>query len=295
MRESDYMPLVKLALAEDLGELGDITSQAIVPEGAGSAVLRSKEAGVLAGEEVFGAVFRAVDTDVRVEFRVHDGARLSRGDTVATVSGCLQSLLSGERTALNFITFLSGIATAARELTDLAATTGRAAILDTRKTLPGWRALSKYAVTVGGGRNHRQGLYDMILIKDNHIDAAGSLTSAVHRARKRWGKRFAVEVECRNAAEVTEALQAGVDFIMLDNLDPEDMRREVGRIAGRVQVEASGNMDRQRIPAASAAGVDFISVGGLTHSVRSLDFSLKVEGRPAAENARGTAPGNGTR
>lgn len=277
MRESDYMPLVTLALREDLGELGDVTSQAVIPEDArGTAVLWSKDTGVLAGAEVFSAVFRALDPGVSVEFFRKDGDVLSRGDRIASVTGRLQSLLSGERTALNFICFLSGIASAARELAGLAAASGRAAILDTRKTLPGWRALSKYAVTAGGGRNHRQGLYDMILIKDNHIDSAGSLSAAVRKARERWGKRFPIEAECRTSAEVDTALEAGVDVIMLDNMDVEAMRREVGRIAGRAKVEASGNMDSDRIPAVSAAGVDYISVGALTHSVRSFDFSLKL-------------------
>jgi nicotinate-nucleotide pyrophosphorylase (carboxylating) len=277
MLESDYMPLVILALKEDLGDLGDITTQAVVPEGEGSATLWSKDTGVLAGEEVFRAVFRAVDPGVVIDFRLHDGASLSSGLRVASVRGAVRSVLSAERTAVNFISFLSGIATATRELVTVAAAHGKAAILDTRKTLPGWRALSKYAVTVGGGRNHRQGLYDMILIKDNHVDSAGSVTAAVQRARQRWNGRFPIEVECRSTAEVSEALAAGVQIIMLDNMDAETMRAEVARVAGRAQVEASGNMSRERIPAVSAAGVDFISVGGLTHSVRSFDFSLKVE------------------
>ena len=276
MLESDYMPLVTLALKEDLGDLGDITTQAVVPDGHGSATLWSKDTGVLAGEEVFRAVFRAVDPGVVVDFQLHDGAALSSGQRVASVQGRIQSLLSAERTALNFVSFLSGIATATSELVKVAAANGKAAILDTRKTLPGWRALSKYAVTVGGGRNHRQGLYDMILIKDNHVDSAGSVTAAVQRAREMWNGKFAIEVECRTAAEVQEALAAGVQIIMLDNMDAEEMRAEVARVGGRAEVEASGNMSRERIPAVSATGVDFISVGGLTHSVRSFDFSLKV-------------------
>ena len=268
MLESDYMPLVTLALKEDLGDLGDITTQAVVPDGHGSATLWSKDTGVLAGEEVFPGVV--------VDFQLHDGAALSSGQRVASVQGRIQSLLSAERTALNFVSFLSGIATATSELVKVAAANGKAAILDTRKTLPGWRALSKYAVTVGGGRNHRQGLYDMILIKDNHVDSAGSVTAAVQRAREMWNGKFPIEVECRTAAEVQEALAAGVQIIMLDNMDAEEMRAEVARVGGRAEVEASGNMSRERIPAVSATGVDFISVGGLTHSVRSFDFSLKV-------------------
>jgi nicotinate-nucleotide pyrophosphorylase (carboxylating) len=158
----------------------------------------------------------------------------------------------------------------------IARAAGTAAILDTRKTLPGWRALSKYAVTVGGGRNHRMGLHDMVLIKDNHIESAGSLTAAVSAARARWGTRFPIEVECRTDAEVREALAAGVQIIMLDNMDPARMREEVARVGGRAKVEASGNMNRERIAAVSATGVDYISVGALTHSVKAFDFSLKM-------------------
>jgi nicotinate-nucleotide pyrophosphorylase (carboxylating) len=277
MQESDYLPLIRLALDEDLGALGDVTSQAVLSEGERSATLWSKDEGVLAGEEVFTAVFRAVDPGVRVAFLHHDGDPLARGDRVAQVSGRALSILSAERTGINFIAFLSGIATAARSLVAAARESGHAAILDTRKTLPGWRALSKYAVAVGGGRNHRMGLHDMVLIKDNHVDGAGSVQEAVRRVRERWGARFRIEVECRNAAEVEAALAAGVDLIMLDNMTPEEMRRQVRAVAGRAQVEASGNMTRETIPAASAAGVDLISVGALTHSVRAFDFSLKID------------------
>ena len=279
MRESDYLPLLQLALSEDLGELGDVTSQAVVPEEERSATLWSKDTGVLAGEEVFTAVFRAIDSGTRVEFAVHDGALLEKGQRVAEVRGKALTILSGERTGLNFISFLSGIATATRAFVESARVSGHAVILDTRKTLPGWRALSKYAVTVGGGSNHRQALYDMVLIKDNHVDSAGSVDEAVRLVRQKWGKRFRIEVECRSTAEVTEALAAGVDMIMLDNMDAEAMGREVRRIAGRVKVEASGTMTLDRVPAVSAAGVDFISVGAMTHSVKSFDFSLKMGSR----------------
>jgi nicotinate-nucleotide pyrophosphorylase (carboxylating) len=276
MRESDYLPLLQLALSEDLGELGDVTSQAVTPEEERSATLWSKDTGILAGEEVFTAVFRAIDAGTRVEFTLHDGAPLMPGQRVAEVRGEALAVLSGERTGLNFISFLSGIATATHSFVESARATGHAVILDTRKTLPGWRALSKYAVTVGGGRNHRQGLYDMVLIKDNHVDSAGSVEEAVRLVRQKWGKRFRVEVECRTPAEVTAALSAGVDMIMLDNMDAEAIGREVKRIAGRVKVEASGTMTPEQVPAVSAAGVDFISVGAITHSVKSFDFSLKL-------------------
>jgi nicotinate-nucleotide pyrophosphorylase (carboxylating) len=269
MQERDYAPLIELAIAEDLGSDGDVTSQAVVPDGERTAVLWSKDAGVLAGGEVFTAVFRRIDPGVRVEFLRHDGERLARGDRVAEVRGRALSLLGGERIALNFLSHLSGIATEARSLCDLASSSGRAAILDTRKTLPGWRALAKYAARVGGARNHRMGLYDMVLVKDNHIDAAGSVAEAVSRVRARWGTRFTIEVEARTLEEVKAAVAAGADVVMLDNMDVPLLREAVA--------EASGNMDRERIPAVSATGVDFISVGGLTHSVKAFDFSLKVE------------------
>ena len=282
MRESDYLPLLQLALSEDLGDLGDVTSQAVAPDGQTTATLWSKDTGVLAGQEVFAAVFRAIDSGTRVQFALPDGALLTPGERVAEVRGKALALLSGERTGLNFISFLSGIATSTRAFVESARASGHAVILDTRKTLPGWRALSKYAVTVGGGSNHRQGLYDMVLIKDNHVDSAGSVQEAVRMVRQKWGKRFRVEVECRTPAEVTAALAAGVDMIMLDNMDAEAMGREVRRIGGRVKVEASGTMTPERVPAVSAAGVDFISVGAITHSVKSFDFSLKLGPRPEA-------------
>ena len=271
----DYVPLVRMALQEDLGELGDITSQAVVPDGERSATLWSKDDGILAGEEVFRTVLREVDPTAVVQFQAHDGARLTRGMRVASVRARAISILSAERTAINFIAFLSGIATATRRLVDLAG--GRAVILDTRKTLPGFRALSKYAVTVGGGSNHRRGLYDMVLIKDNHVDGAGSVAAAVQGVRDRWARRFPVEVECRTEAEVRDAIAAGVDVIMLDNMTTEQMRAAAGLIGGRAKVEASGNMTPERIREVSATGVDYISVGALTHSVTSFDFSLKID------------------
>jgi nicotinate-nucleotide pyrophosphorylase (carboxylating) len=276
MQQSDYQPLIELAISEDLGSEGDVTSQAVVPEGERCAMLWSKDPGVLAGEEVFAAVFRRIDPAVHVTFLAHDGARLAKGDRVAEVRGRVLSLLSGERIALNFLSHLSGIATEARILSDLAASTGKAVILDTRKTLPGWRALAKYAARVGGARNHRMGLYDMVLVKDNHVDAAGSVAAAVARVRARWGTRFPVEVEARTLSEVREAVEAGADTVMLDNMDEPTMREAVALVAGRAKVEASGNMSRDRIPGVSATGVDFISVGGLTHSVKAFDFSLKI-------------------
>jgi nicotinate-nucleotide pyrophosphorylase (carboxylating) len=277
VRESDYLPLIELALHEDLGELGDITSRAAVPEEVCGATLWSKGEGVLAGEEVFTRVFLKMDPSLEVSFLIHDGCALSNGARVARVRGRARSIFQAERTAINFISFLSGIATATRRFATLARSSGSAEILDTRKTLPGFRALSKYAVSVGGGKNHRQGLYDMVLVKDNHIDSAGSISRAVGRVREMWGKRFTVEVECRNTREIEEALEAGADILMLDNMGIEEMKAAVALIAGRARTEASGNMSEEKIAAASAAGVDFISVGEITHSAPGFDFSLKVD------------------
>ncbi len=277
MRESDYLPLIDLALFEDLGRLGDVTSKAVMPNERRTARLWSKDQGVLAGEEVFAAVFKRVDPRVSVEFGVHDGVELSRGVEVAAVTGRAQSILSAERTAIDFIGLLSGIATKSRRYASLAASAGKAVILDTRKTVPGYRALSKYAVAVGGGKNHRRGLYDMVLIKDNHVDNAGSVAAAVECVRRMWRNRFTVEVECRNMDEVREAVKAGADVIMLDNMPADLCREAVGIIGGKARTEASGNMTEERIPEYSAAGVDYISVGALTHSVTNFDFSLKLD------------------
>jgi nicotinate-nucleotide pyrophosphorylase (carboxylating) len=278
MREGDFLPLIDLALREDLGNLGDVTSKAVTPDQDRTACLWSKGEGVLAGETVFAAVFTRVDPRVKTEFHLHDGGKLSKGDKIATVTGRALSILSAERTAIDFIGLLSGIATKSRRFASLAASSGKAVILDTRKTIPGLRALSKYAVSVGGCRNHRQGLFDMVLIKDNHVDSAGSVTAAIESARKMWRARFPIEVECRNLTEVSEALQAGADILMLDNMSAEDCAKAVGLVGGKAKTEASGNMTEEKIREYSAAGVDFISVGALTHTVESFDFSLKIEG-----------------
>ena len=277
MRESDFLPLIDLALLEDLGNLGDVTSKAITPDEQRTACLWSKDEGVLAGEAVFAAVFKRVDPRVTVEFHFHDGAALAEGDTVATVRGRAQSLFSAERTAINYIGLLSGIATKSRRFASIASAHGKAVILDTRKTIPGLRALSKYAVTVGGSRNHRQGLYDMVLVKDNHIDSAGSITAAIQSVRRMWHGRFAIEVECRTLAEVEEAVKAGADIVMLDNMGAAECAKSVGLVAGKAKTEASGNMAEEKIREYAEAGVDFISVGALTHTVACFDFSLKVE------------------
>jgi nicotinate-nucleotide pyrophosphorylase (carboxylating) len=277
MQLADYDYLIDAALAEDLGEAGDVTSTALFTEEALEARLTCKARGVLAGADLFAAVFARIDGRTAVDFHRADGADLSPGDHVATITGRATSVLSGERVALNFLSFLSGIATATRLYVDEARAGGAARILDTRKTLPGYRALSKYAVKVGGGTNHRMGLHDMVLLKDNHVDRAGSITRAVEAVRARWGDRYRIEVECRTLAHVTEARDLGVDVIMLDNMSIEQTREAVFLCGGRPQIEASGNMDLSRVREVSSAGVDFISVGRLTHSVEGLDYSLTTE------------------
>lgn len=276
LRRRDYVPLVKRTLREDLERNGDITSKAIFSKKTRAVFkLLAKDDGVLCGMDVFRAVFRVLDRHITVDSTFTDGQSISRGTVVATVTGPLVSILTGERTALNLISHLSGVSTKTANF--VAACGDKPVILDTRKTVPGMRRLQKYAVSSGGGQNHRIGLFDMILIKDNHVDAAGGITAAVERARKRWGSRFRIEVETRTIAEVEEALACSVDRIMLDNMDNETMSQAVSIIAGRAETEASGNMTLDRLPGVGACGVDFVSFGELTHSVSIFDFSLKQE------------------
>lgn len=274
LTKRDYIPLVKRALREDLERNGDITSNAIFSRKTRATFkLLAKDDGVLCGIDVFRSVFHLLDRKISVASNFSDGDRLSRGTVVATVTGPLISILTGERTALNLVSHLSGVASKTARF--VAAGSGKPVILDTRKTVPGMRRLQKYAVVTGGGQNHRIGLHDMILIKDNHVDAAGGITEAVARARKRWGNRFKIEVETRNLDEVREALAASVDRIMLDNMDNAAMKEAVGIIAGRAETEASGNITLERLPSLGECGVDFVSFGELTHSVSIFDFSLK--------------------
>jgi len=275
-RES-FNRLLDMALQEDLDVRGDVTSEAIFQEERCTCRLVSKGEGILAGIECFQEVFHRIDPAVQWEGGLEDGDELSPGLVVARFSGPTKSILVGERTALNFLGYLSGIATITHRMVLAAKEKGKASILDTRKTLPGYRALAKYAVRVGGGRNHRFGLYDMVLIKDNHIDAVGSLTEAVKRVRTRWGREFLVEVECRTLEDVREAVESGVDRILLDNMDPETTSAAVHWVAGRVPLESSGDMTLERVGTYAATGVDFISVGRITHSVPSFNFSLQVE------------------
>ncbi len=267
--------LLDLAISEDLGGVGDITSRAIFSDQTGKAQLVAKQGGVLAGIPYLERTYQRIGEKVSIKTEKEDGAILQNGDVVARLEGPVVSLLEGERIAINFLSFLSGIASSSREYAQ-AATAGRAVILDTRKTLPGYRALSKYAVSVGGAKNHRMGLYDMVMIKDNHADAAGSITAAVERVRRRWGDTYRIEVEARTLSDVSEAVAAGADIVMLDNMDEKTCARALKLSNGKVLFEASGNMNLERVRSYSEVGVDFISVGALTHSVRAFDFSMRM-------------------
>jgi nicotinate-nucleotide pyrophosphorylase (carboxylating) len=274
MESGNLDTLLKMALKEDLGTFGDVTSEAIFGEQQGSARLICREGGVLAGSDIIRQVYKAVDSSCAAQLHVDDGSTLSAGQNIADITGPVVSILKGERTALNFLSYLSGIATETYRFVRTAEELGHTAILDTRKTLPGYRELAKYAVAVGKGKNHRMGLYDMVLIKDNHIDAAGSITNAVNRVREKWDSRFTIEVECRDMTEVEEALAVGVDIIMLDNMSEKEVQTAIRAGKGDVKFEASGDMDLEKVRRYSALGLDYISVGRLTHSVRAVNFSM---------------------
>ena len=263
------------ALQEDLGEHGiDITTQAVVgADLLGEALVVVKSRGVLSGSEAAARVFQMVRPPCEYSALLPDGARIEPGDEVAKVVGSMASILTAERTALNFLQRLSGIATITRRYADALAGYPRVTLLDTRKTTPGLRFLERSAVRSGGGHNHRDGLWDAILIKDNHVAAAGGLTEAVSRARR---ARMPVEVEVDTLEQLREALASGAEIVLLDNMSPELMRRAVEMTAGRASLEASGGMTLEGAVAAAKAGVDRISVGALTHSAPALDLSLEV-------------------
>jgi quinolinate synthase len=282
-------PLIELAVAEDMGR-GDATSEATLPEDlrlTGQIVV--KAAGVIAGLPVAAAVFHRVDPNIRFRSLAGEGQEVVKGEVVAEVTGPARGVLAAERTALNFLQRMSGIATLTRRYVDAVAHTS-AAILDTRKTAPGFRALDKYAVRMGGGQNHRASLYDMILIKDNHVDAAGGILPAVARARTTHPE-LPIEVEVRTLDELHQALSAEppLDRIMLDNMSVEVMRQAVLACAGRVPLEASGNVSLETVAGIASSGVDLISVGALTHSARALDMSLEVKVCPALGPETGLA------
>ena len=265
--------VVVAALVEDVGS-GDVTTEATVDvDAVGTAELLLKEPGVVCGIGAAEAVFSALDADVHFESLVDDGTHVEGTTVVAVVAGPLRAILIGERTALNFLGRLSGVATLTRRYVDAVAGTG-VTILDTRKTTPGLRLLEKHAVACGGGRNHRFGLDDGVLVKDNHLRAAGSVAAAVDRLRA--ASPLPVEIECDTLAQVSEALAAGVDAILLDNMTADDLVAAVALVRGRARLEASGGVTLENVRAIAETGVDEISVGALTHSARSLDVSLEL-------------------
>ncbi len=269
--------LIRLALGEDIGR-GDLTTQATVsPAVRGKGLIRAKGPLVLCGVDLIGAIYATIDPAVKVITRRADGEMLRSGDLIATVSGSAQTILTGERTVLNFLQRLSGIATLTRRFVAGLDKRSKTRIVDTRKTTPGWRTVEKYAVRIGGGVNHRFGLDDGLLIKDNHIVAAGSIGEAVRRARAAAHHLLRVEVEVTTLAQVREALAAKADIIMLDNMDEPTMEKAIALIAGRALVEISGGVTLDRIPALSCLGADFISVGALTHSAVAADINLTLE------------------
>jgi len=289
MNELNYKKidtLLRLALDEDIGT-GDITTIACVPEEAvSSGRFIAKEPGVISGLGVLKRVFEMIDESVSVTMLVSDGDTVSKGDVIATISGPSRAILTGERTALNFLQHMSAIATRTAEAVREVSGT-KTKILDTRKTTPGLRAIEKYAVTCGGGTNHRYNLADGVLIKDNHIKAAGGITNAVKMSQLQVAgegvslpsspQNLKIEVETETLEQVKEALQAGADIIMLDNMTPELMAEAVKFINGRALTEASGNMGERDLKTIEETGVDYISIGALTHSVKAMDISLKFD------------------
>ncbi len=268
--------LVRAALREDLGRAGDLTTEAIVPPDAqGEARIVAREPGVISGMFVVERVFAALDPRVEVRVAVPDGGRVEPGTLVAAIAGPLRAILTGERTALNLLGRLSGVASATARLAAHAAGT-RATIVDTRKTTPGLRALEKAAVRDGGGANHRFGLDDAILIKDNHVAVAGGIAPAIEAARRRAGHLVKIEVEVDTLDQLDEALEARADIVLLDNFSLDDLREAVRRTAGRALLEASGRIDETTVGPVARTGVDLISSGALTHSVRVLDLGLDI-------------------
>ncbi|NLN59798.1 MAG: carboxylating nicotinate-nucleotide diphosphorylase [Deltaproteobacteria bacterium] len=276
MNATQLKKLIETALAEDLG-WGDVTtSSALTGSEKGKAVVMAKDDMIVAGLEVFATVFHCVDPSLVLQKIKNDGDLVIKGEIIAEIRGNLGHILRAERVGLNILQRLCGIATeTGRYVTAVKDT--RARIVDTRKTLPGFRVLDKYAVTVGGGHNHRFGLSDGILIKDNHIDAAGGITEAVSRCRRKAHHLLKIEVECRNLDEVKEALACGADVLMLDNMSVSQMKEAVALANGKVPLEASGNVNHETVRDIAATGVDFISVGAITHSVKAADISLLIE------------------
>ena len=268
---------VSAALAEDWGRLGDITSAAVIDANSSArGVIRAREEGVLAGLAFAQIAFALADEQLTLDAQLVDGERISTGTDVMTIAGPAIALLGAERVALNFVGHMSGIASQTAQLSALVAHTS-ARICDTRKTTPGLRAAEKYAVRAGGGFNHRFGLDDAILIKDNHIAVAGGVMAAITRAQSTVGHMMRIEVEVDTLDQLDEALAAGADILLLDNMPPETLKKAVARIDGRAVTEASGRVDAASVTAIAEAGVDYISVGSITHSAPSLDLGLDID------------------
>jgi nicotinate-nucleotide pyrophosphorylase (carboxylating) len=266
--------IIEAALKEDMPD-GDITSESLVPpESVSKAIFLVKEDGILAGIDVAARVFWKIDPHVVFDKKVEDGRSIRAGDTLARIEGPSVSLLKGERTALNFLQRMSGIATLTQKFVK-SLERSQTQILDTRKTTPSLRNLEKYAVKMGGGTNHRLNLSDMVLIKDNHLKIVGNISEAVKKARENVGPDVKIEIETTTLEEVKEAVRSGADMIMLDNMSPEKMREVVEWVNGRVPLEASGNVKLSTLKEIASSGVDFISVGSLTHSYQSLDISME--------------------
>lgn len=274
-------PLIEAGLQEDIGT-GDLTTNLLIPADTKTqAIWVAKASGIVAGLQVAEAVFKRLDPQVEFKPKIQDGDPVVPAQLIATIDGTYRALLTGERLALNFVQRMSGIATETARYAEALAPFNTC-ILDTRKTIPGHRLLDKYAVKTGGGTNHRIGLFDMVLIKDNHISVAGGITNAVKAIQSQIDKTIKIEVETTNLDEVQEALAMKVDIIMLDNMDNATMSEAVRIINGRAKVEASGNMNLQRIKEVAATGVDYISIGALTHSVTALDISQKIKDKTDA-------------
>ncbi len=273
-------PIVRAALLEDLGRAGDITTDSIIaPDAQATVQLVSREPGMIAGLPLAELAWRQIDPAITVTVHLPDGSRVEPGSVIATASGPARGLLTGERVALNFLGHLSGVATGTATIADAIAHT-RASVADTRKTIPGLRALQKYAVRCGGGANHRFGLDDAVLIKDNHIAVAGGIRPAVEAARANAGHLVKIEVEVDSLAMLAELLEVGADVVLLDNMGPHLLREAVALVAGRMITEASGRITPETAVPIAEAGVDLISVGWLTHSARVLDIGLDHVSRP---------------
>jgi nicotinate-nucleotide pyrophosphorylase (carboxylating) len=274
LKENDIRPVIILALREDIGH-GDITTNAIFNGNSNSeAIIIANEDGIFCGGDIAKNIFNEIDAAVKVTVLVKDGKNVKKGDKLVKISGRTKSLLTGERTCLNFAQRMSGIATKTNRIAGQLKNTG-IAVLDTRKTVPGLRLLDKYAVKCGGGKNHRMGLFDMILIKNNHIKAAGSITEAVIAVKDAYGKKYKIEVETRTLNEVREALKCKPDIIMLDNMNKNTMRNAIDIINGKTKIEVSGNIDENNLQNISDLKIDYVSIGGLTHSVNAFDLSMR--------------------